>query len=328
MANASGHEAPRPFAIPARGWKEILLRVYAESGRDHIGLVAAGVAFYGLLALFPAITALMAVAGLVLDPAEVTDQMQSFAGLLPDGASSIILGQAVAVAGTEQAGLGLAALAGILFAIYSASRGVSSLIEGLNVAYDQQEERGFVRLTLLRLALTLVLLLGVVAGLVVIVVLPAILGFIDLGPATEWLIRGARWAVLIALTLVGIGVLYRFGPCRSGAKWRWLTPGALAASVGWVAATAAFSFYAENFGSYNESFGTLGGVIVLLMWLWMSAYVLLMGAEINAETELQTRIDTTVGPDKPMGLRGAVKADTLPPGVATAKEDEERRATP
>ena len=308
----AGKEAYRPSQIPVRGWKQILLRVYSEVNRDHVGLVSAGVAFFGLLALFPAITALMAIAGLVLEPEEVTRQIENLAAMMPQGAAEIVIDQAVAVAGSRESGLGLAVIFGFGLALYSASKGVASLVEGLNMAYGETETRGIIHLTILKLALTLFLIIGMTAGLSAIVVLPSILSLIDLGPTTEALIGVARWAILLVMTSLGIAVLYRFGPNRSAAKWRWLTPGAALACVLWIVASYLFSYYAENFGSYNESFGTLGGVILLLMWLWISAYVLLVGAEVNAESELQTRRDSTVGPDMPLGYRGAVKADTRP----------------
>lgn len=309
-----GHDATAPREISARGWKEILLRAWNDVGRDHVSLIAAGVAFYGLLALFPAITALIAISGLILEPSQIAQQIENLSALLPEGAANIIIDQATQVAGSQEAGLGLAALVSIALALYSSSKGVASLIEGLNIAYEETDKRGFIAKKLITLGLTIFLIVGMVAGLSATIILPGILSIINLGPTTEMLIGLARWAVLLIMTIAGIAVLYRFGPDRSAPKWRWLTPGAVLACVLWIAASVGFSFYAENFGSYNESFGTLAGAIILLMWLWISAYVLLLGAEINAEAELQTHYDTTVGRDMPRGERGAVKADRLPPG--------------
>lgn len=310
-----GDTARTPATIPARGWGQIVRRVlFTQLSKDHVGLIAAGVAFYGLLALFPAITALVGLAGLLMEPAQVASQIDTLSSALPPQAAEIVRSQATEVAGTQEGSLTLVALFGFAIAIYSASKGVGSLIEGLNVAYDERETRGFIHLTLLRLALTLVLIVGLVIGLGAAVGLPAILAIVNLGAFTEAMIGAARWAVLLLLASVGIGVLYRFAPDRRAARWRWLTPGSVLACLLWLFATLAFALYVENFGSYNESFGTLAGAIVLLMWLWLSAYILLLGAEINAEAELQTRHDTTVGPGMPMGARGAVKADTPPPG--------------
>lgn len=311
MPDANGANANRPREIPLSGWKDIMLRAWREVSNDHVGIIAAGVAFYGLLALFPAISALMAISGLIFAPERITEQLEAVSAFMPEGAADIIIGQATEVAGSHSGGLGLAALAGIAIALYSASKGVASLIEGINVAYDEEETRGFLRLTLTNLGLTVFLIVGMSAGLGATLVLPSILSIIDLGPTTEALIGLARWAVLLALTVAGILVLYRHAPDREPAEWRWLLPGALLACILWIAASIGFSVYVENFGSYNETFGALAGVIVLLMWLWLSAYVLLLGAEVNAEAEAQVRPDTTTGPGMPRGSRGAVKADQL-----------------
>jgi len=313
MTATYAHHADSPTDIPPRDWKRIAGRVWSAIGDHHVSLISAGVAFFGLLALFPAITALVAIAGLVLDPAQVTSQIDRLSALLPASAAEIVAGQATEVAGAEGAGLGFAAIAGLALALYSASKGVASLVEGITIAYGETDDRGIIARTVLKVALTLFLVIGVVMGLAAAVVLPGILGLVDLGIVTEWLIRVGRWAVLLGMTIVGIAVLYRFGPDRRAAKWRWLTPGAVVACVLWLLASVAFALYAENFASYNESFGALSGVIVLLTWMWISAFVLLLGAEINAAAEFQTLQDTTVGPDRPIGERGAVPADTEPP---------------
>lgn len=308
---ARGRNAETPTEIPAKGWKDIALRVKAELASDHVGLIAAGVAFYALMAIFPAITALMALGGLVLEPAEVTAQLESLAELMPKEAAQIILDQAVAVAGSEEAGLGLAFVLGLVLAIYSASKGMGSLMEGLNVAYDEQETRGFIAKTLWTLALTVFLIVGLILGLLAALAVPAVLGLIALPDWLETLLALSRWVILALMTVGGLAVLYRYGPSRDDAEWKWLSPGAIAACIIWIAASVGFSIYVSNFGSYNESFGSMAGVIILLMWLWISAFIVLLGAELNAETEAQTRTDTTVGPDQPMGTRGAEKADNL-----------------
>ena len=264
-----------------------MVRVWACASGDPLGLVAAGVAFYGLLALFPAISAFMALAGLVFEPSQVTSQIKMVSTLVPEAAAEIVIGQATAVAGSEQGGLGLAALLGFGLAIWSASKGVGSLIEGINLAYGEEETRGFVQLTLTRLALTLFLIFGLVAGLVATIVLPSILQLITLVPTTELVIGLARWGALILLTILGIGVFYRYAPNRRPAKWQWLTPGAILATLLWMVASAGFAIYVRNFGSYQETFGALAGVIILLMWLWISAYLILLGSEVNAEAEAQ-----------------------------------------
>lgn len=304
-----GHDATGPRQIPWRGWWQIAKRVWNALSTDHVSLVAAGVAFYGLLALFPAITAIMALAGVVLDPGQVTEQVEAVSALMPEAATEIIIGQATSAAGSQEGALGLAALLGLGLAIWSASKGVGSLMEGMNVVHGETEDRGFVRLTLTRLGLTLFLIVGMISGLVATIVLPSILQLLTLGATTELLIGVGRWAALIFLTILGLGVLYRYAPSRKPPKWRWLTPGAVLATIGWIAASGGFAFYVQNFGSYHETFGALAGVVILLMWLWISAYLILLGAEVNAEAEAQTRADTTVGPSMPAGARGAAKAD-------------------
>lgn len=310
---ARGRKAESPTDIPAKGWKDIALRVKSELAEDHVGLIAAGVAFYALLAIFPALTALMALSGLVLEPSEVTAQLDQLTDVMPQEAEQIILDQAVAVAGSREGGLGLAFIVGLLLAIYSASKGMGSLMEGLNVAYDEEETRGFISKTLWTLGLTVFLILGLVLGLLATLALPAVLNLIAL---PDWLETGmglARWMILALMTVFGLAVIYRYGPSRDDAEWKWLSPGAVAACLIWVIASVGFSIYVSNFGSYNETFGSMAGVIILLMWLWISAFIILMGAELNAEIEAQTAHDTTVGPDEPMGERDAEKADRLGP---------------
>ncbi len=308
---ARGRFAEAPHEIPRAGWKDIFLRVKDEIAADHVGLIAAGVAFYALLALFPAIAAAVALTGLFTEPGWLVSQIEGMAALLPQQATEIILTQAKEVAGSEEGGLGLAALVGIGLALYSASKGMASLIEGLNVAYDETEKRGFVMLTLVKLGLTVFLILGLLLAAAVSVAIPVALQFIHLGPATELLIQVVSWIVLLLLATAGLAFIYRKAPSRVDAKWRWVTPGAFVAILLWAAGSLAFGWYVSNFGSYNETFGTLGGAVVLLMWLWLSAFIILLGAELDAEIEAQTRVDTTVGPGMPMGERGAVKADTL-----------------
>lgn len=308
---ARGRGAETPMEIPAPGWKDILLRVKDEIATDHVSLVAAGVAFYALLAIFPAVTALMALAGLVMEPAEVTAQLEALTNLIPEEAANIILDQAVAVTGSEETGLGWAFLIGLGLALYSASKGVGSLMEGLNVAYDEDETRGFVTKLIWTLGLTLMLIGVLLLGLAATVAVPAIVAFLALPDWFEAFLTYGSWVLLAALTVVALAVLYRYGPARDNAEWKWLTPGSVIACILWIVASVGFSIYVSNFGSYNESFGSMAGAIILLMWLWISAFIVLLGAEFNSEMEAQTRKDSTTGPDEPMGQRDAVKADRL-----------------
>ncbi|MBO9431249.1 YihY/virulence factor BrkB family protein [Sulfitobacter sp. R18_1] len=308
---ARGRKAETPMEIPAPGWKDILLRVKDEIAADHVSLVAAGVAFYALLAIFPAVTALMALAGLVMEPAQVTAQLESLTNLIPEEAANIILDQAVAVTGSEETGLGWAFLIGLALALYSASKGVGSLMEGLNVAYDEDETRGFVSKLIWTLGLTLMLIGVLLLGLAATLAVPAVVAFLALPDWVETLLTYGSWVLLAALTALALAVLYRYGPARDDAEWKWLTPGSIIACILWIVASVGFSIYVSNFGSYNESFGSMAGAIILLMWLWISAFIVLLGAEFNSEMEAQTRKDSTTGPDEPMGQRDAVKADKL-----------------
>lgn len=308
---ARGRGAETPIEIPAPGWKDILFRVKDEIATDHVSLVAAGVAFYALLAIFPAVTALMALAGLVMEPAQVTEQLEAITRLIPEEAATIILDQAIAVTGSEETGLGWAFLIGVGLALYSASKGVGSLMEGLNVAYDEDETRGFVTKLIWTLGLTLMLVGVLLLGLGATLAVPAVVSFLALPDWFETLLTYGSWVLLAALTVLALAVLYRYGPARDNAEWKWLTPGSVIACVLWIVASVGFSIYVRNFGSYNESFGSMAGAIILLMWLWISAFIVLLGAEFNSEMEAQTRKDSTTGPDEPMGERDAVKADKL-----------------
>jgi len=308
---ARGRTATAPREIPLSGWKDIILRLKDEIAQDRVGLMAAGVAFYGLLALFPAITASLAIGGLLVEPDRIVDQLSVLSGIVPQEVMTIITKQATAVAGSREGGLGLAAVFGIMLAVYSASKGVSSLMQGMNVAYDEEEKRGFFAKTAITLALTVFLIFGLLAGMGATLAVPALTQVLDAGLVAEVVGTALVWAALIALTLVGLSVFYRYGPSRDAPEFRWVSWGAVVACVLWIIGSAGFAFYVSNFGSYNESFGTLGGVVVLLMWFWISAFIILIGAELNAEMEAQTRHDTTIGKDRPMGARDAVKADNL-----------------
>lgn len=308
---ARGRTAQTPTDLPPLGWKDIVLRVKDEVTEDRIGLIAAGVAYYGFLAIFPAIAAIMAVSGLFFDPAEVTEHMQSLTAFVPQDIIDIITKQARAVTGSGSSGLGLTAVFGIAIALYSASKGMGSLMDGINVAYDETETRSFIKLKLVTLLLTLFLVVGLIISLTVTLALPAVLAFVDLGGWLELVALMTSFAIIAILTIIGLSVLYRYGPSRDAPEWSWVSVGGIAGCTLWIVGSAGFAFYVKNFGSYNESFGAVAGVVIMLTWLWLSAFIILLGAELNAEMEAQTRHDTTQGNDMPMGQRDAEKADTL-----------------
>jgi membrane protein len=307
---ARGRQAKRPTGIPAKGWYDIALRVKDRIAEDRLSLISAGVGFFGMLALFPAITAILAIGGLVLDARTILDQLDRLEGLAPEEVLTIVGNQASAVATSD--GLGWALIISIALAFWSASRGVNVMFVGLNVAYEEEEERGFVTKTLHVLLVTGVLIIGAVVATAVMAGLPVVMSFLPLGGLGTLLVHAGAWLALAAFGIIALAVLYRFGPSRSDAKWKWITPGAIFTCVAWLVASFGFTIYVANFASYNESFGTLAGVIILLMWLWITSFVILIGGEINAEMEHQTHRDTTTGAPEPMGERGATMADTTP----------------
>jgi len=309
---ARGREASSPGEIPPRGWLDVVRRVKREVGADNVGLVAAGVAFYLLLAIFPGIAALVAVFALVADPATIAQQVEAFPSMPPE-AEAIVTGQLAQVSAQPDAKLGVGFAIALLLALWSASKASTALMSAMNIVYDEEEQRGFLKFQLVALAFTLgavlvgVLAIGAVAGV------PAVLALVPLGPLARWVAAAVPWLVVAGVVLVLLGALYRYGPSRSRARWRWVSPGSGLTTVLWLIASAGFSIYVANFGNYNETYGSLGAVVVLLMWLWLSAYLVLLGAELNAEMEHQTRRDTTRGAEKPMGERGAYVADTVGP---------------
>jgi membrane protein len=311
--DAEGRAAERPRHIPARGWMEVLKRVWKESSDDNLGLVAAGVAFYGMLAIFPAIAAVVSIWGVFADPVSVQAQISSVLSVLPPDAAQILKDQVTSVARGENGALTIAALVSLGITLYSSAKGTNAIINGLNVAYEEKERRPWWKLLLTSLGLTLAAILVAIVALSLVAVLPAVLEMLGLGSAGETLINVLRWPFLGLCVAGYLAVLYRFAPSRDKPKWRWTTPGALGATVLWLVGSGLFSLYVGQFGNYNETYGTLGAVVVLLTWLWLSSYVVLLGAELDAELENQTGRDTTTGPEKPMGQRGAFVADNPPP---------------
>ena len=269
--------------LGVKRWIAVAWRIKAELSADHVGLIAAGVAFYGLLAIFPAITAILALGGLFLEPSEIVSQLGNLSAVVPDAAMQIITDQAASVAGSREGGLGLAALTGIGIAIYSASRGMASLIEGMNVAYDVAETRGFFHKLAVTLGLTVMVIVGLLSGLFAAVVIPALVAIINFGGLIESVATVFAWLVLTAATIVGLTVLYRYGPSHQHRPAAWFNVGAIFSGILWLVGSGIFGVYVANFASYNESFGALAGVIVLLTWLWLSAYIVLLGAELNSE---------------------------------------------
>jgi membrane protein len=317
-----GRDAENPRQMPSAGWKDTAMRVWQSLGDDHISLVAAGTAFFGLLAIFPALTAFVSVYGLVADPATVQSQVAALRGVAPAEAIEIVETQLTRI--VEQSGTthGLTFIIGLATALWSANAGMKSLFEAMNVAYDEDEERGFLRLNLVSMALTVGAIIVLVLFLGAIAVVPAVIAMMGLDGAVGWLVALLPWPVILILGGAALAVLYRVGPSREPAQWKWVTPGSAVAAIGLIVASILLSFYFANFANYNETYGSLGAVIGLMVWFWISAMVVLIGAEVNAELEHQTAVDTTTGHERPMERRGATKADR----VGRSADEQDRAA--
>ncbi len=306
-----GRRADAPRALGARGFKDVLLRVKDEIRQDNVAMMAAGMAYYAMLALFPALIALITVYGLVASPSQVETTLAGFADRLPGSAAELMRDQLHGIVSASTSALSLGLVLATLAALWSASSGATGMIKAVNRAYDEPERRGFIAVRGLALLFTLGGLLVCAVAIGLLAVLPALFEQLGLGPTGRTVVTIVQYLLLAALVIAGLALLYRHAPCRTTPKTRWVTWGSVIATVLWLAATAAFDFYASRFGSYQETYGALGGVILLLLWLFISSFAVLVGAEINAELEAQTGRDTTVGAPRPMGERGAQKADEL-----------------
>jgi membrane protein len=310
-ADERGRHATHPGAISLLGWKDILKRTYGEISNDRLLAVAAGVTFYALLAVFPTISAFVSLYGLVADRATLAQHISMLQGIVPAGGVEIIGEQLARLTEGEGTALGFAFLFSLALALWSANAGVKALFDALNVIYDETEKRSFIRLNLVSLSFTAGAVLLLVAGLSAVAVVPVLISALGLQSASERLLTILRWPALFVIASLALSMLYRYGPSRSAAKWRWLTIGSVTAAALWITASLLFSWYAANFGSYNETYGTLGAAVGFMTWIWLSTAVVLVGAELNAETEHQTAKDSTTGPPKRLGARGAAMADTV-----------------
>ena len=306
-----GRLASTPSEIPARGWKDVLLRVWSNIGEDRVMLVAAGVTFYSLLAIFPAIAALVAIYGFFADPSSIAAHVDSLSGVLPSGALDIVRQQMNRVASAGPTKLGVAFIIGFLVSLWSANAGIKSIFDALNLVYDEPEKRGLIRLNLVSLAFTVAAIVFVLLAIACIAALPAVFSSGQLQGPMALIARIARWPILFVVIAFGLALVYRYGPSRSEPQWRWISWGSAFAAIAWVVVSVGFSWYAANFGSYNKTYGSLGAIVVFMFWIWLSVSVILIGAELDAESEHQTARDTTTGRPKPLGARGATMADTV-----------------
>jgi membrane protein len=294
-----GRSAETPSQIPARGWKDILLRVYQGISDNRILLVAAGVTFYSLLAIFPGIAALISIYGLFADPASVAGHLDTVANVAPGGAVDVLREQMTRLASQGGTTLGISFVVSLAISLWTANSGVKAIFDALNIVYGEDEKRSFLKLHLVTLFVTLGIVALILLTLAAVVAVPIALAYIPLPGVTALVVQIGRWPILFALVTMALAVLYKYGPSRTEPRWRWITWGSVSAAIVWLAASALFSWYVASFGSYNKTYGSLGAVIGFMTWIWISIIVVLVGAKLNAEMEHQTVRESARGVKKP-----------------------------
>ena len=318
-----GVHAEKPTEIPARGWLQIVKRAWAENSADNMPIIGAGVAFFAFLAVFPALIATISLYGLVASPETVARQIESLSDQLPEDAQSLLSTQLTAITENSGGALTISLIISILAALWSASGGTGNLITAVNLAYDEVETRGFVKRKLLALGLTLGAIVFVLVTFGLIAVVPAVLDALPLGVVGTVLAQVLRWVLLLGVMAGALSVLYRVAPDRDAPKFRWVSLGSVVVTVIWAVISLLFSIYVDNFGSYDKTYGAIAGVIVLMLWLQLTVFLVLLGAEINSETEHQTAVDTTEGEPQPMGQRDATMADEVADPPVPTKEQKQ-----
>lgn len=306
-----GREADDPTEIPPHGWWDILWRWFHRLADDRVDLIAAGVSFYLLLALFPAIAAFVSLFGVYLQGAPLSDIFTFLETVLPNAMVSLISGQLDQLIGQGRDVLSFGFITALAIAFWIANRGIMALFEAMNVAFDEREKRGYIRLYFTAFAFTLGAMIVAAAFILGVGVVPAVFALVGADGWLQPLVRQLRWPVLFATAMFGIMLLYRFGPSRRHARLRWIAGGAGMATFVWMAASMGFSWYLQNFANYNATYGSLGAVAIFMTWAWLSVFILIAGAELSAEMEHQTAVDSTTGRPKPLGKRGATMADTV-----------------
>lgn len=306
-----GRHADTPLKIPWAGWKDILVRTYHDIQNDRLLAVAAGVTFYSLVALFPALAAGVSSYALFSNAATIGRHLAVLSDLMPPGTLDLLSEEIKRIAARSDSRLTIGFFVGLGIALWSANAGMKSIFDALNLIYDEQEKRGIIRVYLVSLVFTVLAIAGAGLALGLVVVFPLVLAALGLTTFDAPTILYLRWPLLFVAIIVGLAVLYRYGPSRQRPKWRWVAVGSVAAAVAWLTMSVLFSWYLGSFANYNATYGALGAVVGLMMWMWLSTIVLLVGAAVNSEIEHQTARDTTVGPEKPLGARGAVMADTV-----------------
>lgn len=304
-----GHNADRPSEIPVKGWKDIGSRVLKQVKSDHVQIVSSGVAFYFFMALFPTIVAAMSIYGLILDPASIQDHISALSRILPGEAAGMIEGFIKPIISKPSDHLSWSLILSIVISIWSANQGTNALFEGINIAYNEEDNRSFFKKTGTTLLFTLGGLFIGLLSIVIVIFFPALIEHIHLGSVVESVLSWSRWLILAGLIIFALGVIYKIAPDRDNPEIKWISWGSIIAATLWILGSLLFSWYVKNFGSYGEMYGSLAAVVIMLLWLFLTAFIILLGAEINSEMEHQTSKDTTVGPDRPLGERGGYHAD-------------------
>lgn len=310
-AGTHGREADRPRDIPKAGWIDIGRRIWDNLSRYEVSVISAGIAFNEFFALFPALAAGISLYGLIADPAQVEKLLGTMSGFLPADVSKLVSEQLHGLTSASSGTLGLSLLVSLAVALWGATRGVKGLISGLNIVYGEQEKRSFVSLNAIALALTLGAIVFGLVALTMVALVPPLLKLLPIGEGLQSLLSALRWPLLAVFVLVGLAIIYRLAPSRDRPRWRWVTWGAVAATVLWLAGSGLFSLYAARFGDFNKTYGSMAAVAVTLLWFQLTSFVVLLGALLDAEMEHQTVRDTTSGAERPMGERGARMADTV-----------------
>lgn len=323
MARASGYmphhydadekrrdrQARSPTQISSRGWFAIGKRVVKQIGFDHVSIISAGVAFNVFLAIFPLAIAAVSIYGLVIDPETLQQHLNTMASVLPEGARELIGKQTQSLIQTSSHTLGWGLIVSLAVSLWAANRGTKALFEGINIAYNSHETRNFILNNLITLLFTVGGLIFGGITLALLIGIPAAADSLPLPQLLIQVIKFAVWPILFVMIIVALGLAYKVAPVRRQPRIRWVTVGSIVAAIIWIAASLVFSFFVANFSSYDKTYGSLAAVVVLLLWLFISSFVVMLGAEINSEAELQTGEDSTVGEDRPMGQREAYHAD-------------------
>jgi membrane protein len=306
-----GRRAVSPLGIPWRGYLDVLFRVARAFSVDRVSANAAGAAFFMIFAIVPALAAMVSLYGLIGDPARLRDQLGDLGAFLPPAMLELMDDELARLIDQRPDTLGVTFATTFAIAVYVVNNAVLRLFDALNVIYGERETRSIIGLYGTAILFTIGALIFAAILVNVVITIPIVLRFLPLGPVAGWIMTVLPLVVIFIVANIGIAVLYRYGPSRVPARWRWISPGSVSAATVWVIASAGFSFYMSNFADYSATYGSLGAIAAAMMWAYISVLILLIGAEFNAELEQQTTRDTTIPPDREMGERGAAVADTL-----------------